>query len=120
MKFTFIVGGQVTDVYEASSKDDLVNNFTPDAFKNLVQVPDETERGMLFDGTNVTVNAIIDERSDELKAEQAALADPARILKKEEEWFDDVISTQLSDAVKNDATALAAVRAKYLEEFQIS
>lgn len=120
MKFTFIVGDQVTDVYEASSKDDLVNNFTPDAFKNLVQVPDEAERGMLFDGTNVTVNAIIDERSDELKAEHAALADPARILKVEEKWFDDVVSTQLPDAVKNDATALAAAKADYLKPYQIS
>ena len=41
MKFTFITDGQVTDVYEASSKDDLVNSFTPDAFKDLVEVPDE-------------------------------------------------------------------------------
>ena len=40
---------------------------------------------MLFDGTNVTVNAIIDERSDELKAEQAAMIDKTE--EAEDPWY---------------------------------
>ena len=120
MKFTFISEGQVTDVYEASSKDDLVNNFTPDAFKNLVEVPDNAEHGMLFDGTNITANTPPDDRTDAEKARDIECAKPENILKREEDYFDYGLTPLLPDSIKNNATALAAERAKYLEEFQIS
>lgn len=114
MKFTFITDGQVTDVYEASSKDDLVNNFTPDAFKDLVEVPDEAEHGMLFDGTNLTANGFVDDRTDAEKALDIEKAKPENILKRQENYFDNVVAPTLSEDVR------AEERTKFLEEYQIS
>ena len=114
MKFTFITDGQVTDVYEASSKDDLVNSFTPDAFKDLVEVPDEAEHGMLFDGTNVTANIMPDTRTDAEKALDIEKAKPENILKRQEDYFDNVVAPTLPEDIR------AAERTKFLEEYQIS
>ena len=120
MKFTFISDGQVTDVYEASSKDDLVNNFTPDAFKELVEIPDEAEHGMKFDGTTLDPNIPVDDRTDEQKARDIELAKPENIKKHHEDVFDKGITRTLPKEVQEDAALLATMKADYLASHGIS
>tara|TARA_B100000427_G_C15048956_1_gene394669 strand:- start:69 stop:431 length:363 start_codon:yes stop_codon:yes gene_type:complete len=120
MKFTFIRGGKTTDIYEVSKKDDLVNNFTPDAFKELVQVPDGAKPNQLFDGTNLTDNIPADDRTDAEKARDIELAKPETILKNETDYFDKVIAPNYPAPLKDDTDAIAKLKASYLEPYQIS
>ena len=117
-KFSFLQKNQITAIYEVSSKDDLVNNFTPDAFKELVELPDSAKEGQFFVDNNLSEAPTPQSMrtAEEIKTDD----DWAKAADVDAKWqlvlkFDKGI-TSLEEQYKDDAAGLEAVRVQFYKE----
>lgn len=120
MKFTFLSNGEITAIYEADSKDALKDRFTPDALKDLVQLPDAAVEGQLYDGTNLTnKKKPFEERTaEQIKNDE----DWAACKTVDEKWAFAKASTMggmtsIEEKFKDDATGLEAEKKEFYARY---
>tara|TARA_R100000664_G_C2676272_1_gene86181 strand:- start:68 stop:439 length:372 start_codon:yes stop_codon:yes gene_type:complete len=119
-KFTFLSEQEITVIYEADSVDDLKDRFTPDAVKDLVELPDNAKEGNLFDGTTLSEKKTA---KDKRTAEAKKLDDDFEALTTvDEKWafakavVNKVTNVSLETQYKDDAAGLEAIRVEFYKD----